>query len=73
MCLTGALNNRYIIKANSIASIKSRASKLGNKDRTKSDRLRVTGEGLLSPIILYRKNEIQGYKHIPGSWYLVNE
>lgn len=67
MCLTGALNNRYIIKANDISTIKSRASRICNRNKTKLDRLKVTGDGL-EPIIFIRTNKLYGYKHVPGKW-----
>lgn len=72
MCLTGALNNRYIIKANDISTIKSRASRISNRNKTRLDRLRVTGEDF-EPVIFIRTNTVKGYRHIPGKWCVCEE
>lgn len=68
MCLVGALNDQYVLKAASIGQLKSTASRICNRRKTLRDRLKVTGDTLDTPIVFYRKNSLVGFKHYPGKW-----
>lgn len=66
--MVGALNDRYILKADSIGQLKRTASRICNRNKTMRDRLRITGDAIDVPIIFCRENIRVGIKHFPGKW-----